>query len=100
MIGLDATLGQLERKTSEPTEIGALGIVTARTEERVAEIAKMLDPYLLHHPLTAEEEQPTFAFPFSPAATPRGPVYGFCLHHVLELQNPMDAFRLEVAAIG
>ena len=26
-----------------------------------------LNPYLLHHPLTQEEEQPTFAFPFSPA---------------------------------
>ena len=37
------------------------------------EIGKMLNPYLLHHPLTAEEEQPTFAFPFSPAEIEREP---------------------------
>jgi hypothetical protein len=32
---------------------------------------------LLIHPLTQEEEQPTFAFPFSPAEIDRGAVYEF-----------------------
>ena len=77
-----------------------LGIVTAATEALAAEIGKMLNPYLLHHPLTEEEEQPTFAFPFSPAELNRGAVYGFRLNHVLELSDPMDAFRLEVIDLG
>ena len=71
-------------------------MVTARTPELAAEIGKLLNPYLLHHPLTKEEEQPTFAFPFSPAEVDRGPVYEFCLNHVLTLDEPMDVFSLEV----
>jgi hypothetical protein len=51
---------------------------------------------LLHHPLTQAEEQPTFAFPFSPAEVPLGPLYSFALHHTMTLADPMDAFRLEV----
>lgn len=100
IIGQNATLGNLETKPSDTAEIGALGIVTAQSEQLAGEIAKMLDPYLLHHPLTVEEEQPTFAFPFSPASIPKGALYEFCLHHILPLHDYMDAFELEVHDIG
>ncbi len=60
----------------------------------------MLNPYLLHHPLTEQEEMPTFAFPFSPPEMPRGLVHEFCLHHVLTLDDPMQAFRLSVEEVG
>ncbi len=100
LIGQTASFGDLETRQDAPLEIGVMGIVTAKTPELTAEIAKMLDPYLLHHPLTQEEEQPTFAFPFSPAAINRGEIYEFCLNHVLALDDPMDAFRLEVHQIG
>ena len=42
------------------------------------------------------EELPTFAFPYSPATTDRGALYEFCLNHVMRLDDPMQAFRLEV----
>jgi hypothetical protein len=42
---------------------------------------------------------PTFAFPFSPAEIDRGAAYEFVLHHVMELADPMDAFRLEVTDV-
>jgi len=51
---------------------------------------------LLHHPLTLLEEQPTFAFPFSPAEIDRGAIYEFVLNHVMVLDDPMDAFILTV----
>lgn len=95
-IGLNSTLGDMENRQALPVEVGILGIVTADTQERASEIGKMLNPYLLHHPLTREEEQPTFAFPFSPAETDRGPVFEFCLNHVMTLEDPMEAFSLEV----
>lgn len=95
-IGLNSTLGDMENRQALPVEVGILGIVTADTQERANEIGKMLNPYLLHHPLTREEEQPTFAFPFSPAETDRGPVFEFCLNHVMTLADPMEAFSLEV----
>ncbi len=96
LIGMNATLGDLENVEVLPSEVGILGIVTAATQARANEIGKLLNPYLLHHPLTREEEQPTFAFPFSPAEIDRGAVYEFCLNHVMTLSEPMEAFTLEV----
>ena len=96
LIGQSASFGALETRVGDAPEIGVLGIVTAKTEALAMEIGKVLNPYLLHHPLTVEEEQPTFAFPFSPAELNRGAIYEFALNHVLELSDPMDAFTLEV----
>ncbi|GAA6177555.1 acyclic terpene utilization AtuA family protein [Sulfitobacter pacificus] len=100
LLGYSASFGALETKQITPTEICAMGIVTAKTESLSQEIAKLLNPYLLHHPLTQEEEVPTFAFLFSPPEMPRGEVFEFTLNHVLQLENPMDAFTLEVHEIG
>ena len=100
VIGRDATLGALETRPGTSTELGVLGIVTAPDQATANEIGKMLNPYLLHHPLTQDEEVPTFAFPFSPAEIDRGAVYGFCLNHVMRLDDPMSAFRLEVRDVA
>ncbi len=99
-IGMDATLGGLENRRDLPVEVGILGIVTCPTAEQAAEAAKVLNPYLLHHPLTEDEPMPTFAFPFSPAEMQRGALYEFCLNHVMELDDPMSAFRLDVEELG
>ncbi|MGE4610156.1 MAG: acyclic terpene utilization AtuA family protein [Paracoccaceae bacterium] len=100
LIGQNASFGHLETQVVNPLEIGVLGIVTAQTEALALEIAKMLNPYLLHHPLTTEEEQPTFAFPFSPAELNRGAIFAFCLNHVMELSHPMEVFEIEVVNHG
>lgn len=100
LIGQNASFGPLETAQCNPLEIGILAIVTADNQALATEIAKILNPYLLHHPLTAAEEQPTFAFPFSPAEINRGAVYEFCLNHTLKLADPMDAFTLEVFQHG
>ncbi|MDQ7069212.1 MAG: acyclic terpene utilization AtuA family protein [Rhodobacterales bacterium] len=100
LIGDNATLGPLETAPTKSHEIGILGIVTANSDALAREIAKLLNPYLLHHPLTQSEEQPTFAFPFSPAEISRGAIYEFCLHHVLRLDDPLQAFTLTVEDIG
>ena len=100
LIGQNASFGKLETSQVSAHEIGVMGIITAKTERLAMEVGQMLNPFLLHHPLTQEEEQPTFAFPFSPAEINRGATYGFKLHHVMELRNPMDAFGLEVHHIG
>ena len=100
LIGIDATLGPLENRTGDPVEVGVLGIVTAQTAALAEEIGKMLNPYLLHHALSEEEDMPTFAFPFSPAELQRGAVYEFCLNHVMALSDPMQAFALEVIEVS
>ncbi len=100
LIGVDAALGPLEAKASDPVEVGVLAIVTAASQETASEIARLANPFLLHFPLTDEEDLPTFAFPYSPAETERGPLYEFALNHAMRLDDPMEAFRLEVAEVG
>lgn len=95
LIGANAVLGTLETATSSPHEIGVMAVVTAPSAEMAQDINKVLNPFLLHHPLSEDEPMPTFAFPFSPPEMPRGAVYTFCLHHVMRLNDPMSAFRLE-----
>lgn len=97
IIGQDATLGALENRTGTSTELGVLAILTAPDQATANTLGKLMNPYLLHHPLTKGEEVPTFAFPFSPAEIDRGAAYEFTLHHTLTLNDPMDVFRLEVS---
>jgi len=99
IIGLNATLGAQDVNAQIGTEVGVLGIVTAPSEMVANEVAKMLNPYLLHMPLTEDEEMPTFAFPFSPNEMNRGEIYEFCLNHVMELDDPMRAFSLTIEQV-
>ena len=100
LIGVNAALGELETKTSEPAEVGVFGIITASDQDTASEIGKLINPWVLHFPLTPDEEMPTFAFPYSPAQSERGPLYEFGLNHVMVLDDPMDAFRLESLTLG
>jgi hypothetical protein len=99
IIGLNATLGAQDVNAQIGTEVGVLGIVTAPSELVAKEVAKMLNPYLLHMPLTDDEDMPTFAFPFSPNEMNRGEIYEFCLNHVMELNDPMQAFSLTIEQV-
>lgn len=94
LIGINATLGGLETRVSSPHEIGVLVIVTAQTQSMCDEIGKLINPFLLHYPLTDNESLPTFAFPYSPAQSTRGALYEFCLNHILEVDDPMQVVRL------
>ena len=100
LIGVDSALGAIESKVGQPVEVGVLGIITAADQDTSNEIAKLINPWMLHFPLTQDEELPTFAFPYSPAESERGPLYEFCLNHVMELDNPMDAFELTMLECG
>jgi hypothetical protein len=100
LIGMNSALGSVENRRGDPVEVGILGLITAQTAETAEEIGKLINPYVLHYPLTKEEELPTFAFPYSPAQSERGPLYEFVLNHVMELDHPMQTFRLEVWEVG
>jgi hypothetical protein len=99
LIGVNGTLGELETKVSEPTEVGVLCIITSKKTSISNEIAKLINPFLLHYPLTDNEELPTFAFPYSPVHSDRGCVYEFVLNHTLELNHPMEAFRIKISEV-
>ena len=96
IIGHSATLGALENAPGDCGEAGGMAIFTSPLQSRSTEAAKLLNPDLLHLPLTPHEPMPTFAFPFSPPEMERGALYEFCLHHTLTLDDPMSAFRLSI----
>ena len=97
-IGLNSILGELEKKQGSPVEVGVLCLITSKNKIST-EIAKLINPFLLHFPLSSYEELPTFAFPFSPVHSDRGCVYEFAMNHILELDNPMDAFQIKISEI-
>ena len=96
VIGRNATLGTLETSCTNDGEVAVLAILTSPDQKSANEAAKLLNPDLLHLSLTPHEPMPTFAFPFSPPEMDKGPIYEFCLHHILELNAPLAAFRLDV----
>ena len=99
-IGVDATLGALEPARGAPVEVGVLLLVTAATPALALDVARLANPHLLHHPLPGGESLPSFAFPYSPAETARGPVHEFCLDHVLRVDAPTDGTRLDALVVG
>ncbi len=99
LVGVNAALGDLETRTGTPAEIGAMFLASAETQALANEIAKIANPFLLHFPLTDNEELPTFAFPFSPAEVELGRQYEFCINHTMVLDKPMDAFKLDVIRV-
>ena len=99
-IGVDATLGALEPERGAPVEVGVLLLVTAASPELALDLARLANPHLLHHPLPGDESLPSFAFPYSPAETVRGPVHEFCLDHVLRVDSPTDGTRLDTLVVG
>ncbi|MBX2823745.1 MAG: DUF1446 domain-containing protein, partial [Gammaproteobacteria bacterium] len=94
LMGKNSVLGDHETRTGTSVELGVLGIITAKSAETAEEIGKLINPFVLHYPLTDNEELPTFAFPYSPAQSERGALYEFSLNHTLVLEQPMDVFRL------
>ena len=96
IIGRNATLGQFENNSPSDGEVGVLAIFTSPDQKQANEAAKMLNPDLLHLPLTSHEPMPTFAFPFSPPEMDRGAIYEFCLHHIMTIDDPFSAFRLDI----
>lgn len=96
VIGRNATLGELETRHGSSVEFGVMAIFTSNDQLRSQEAAKLLNPDLLHLPLTKHEPMPTFAFPFSPPEMNKGALYEFCLNHVIAIADPMACFKLEV----
>lgn len=96
LIGIDASLGILESQTGTPCEIGVLVMITANSQELATEISKLINPLLLHLPLSDHEDMPTLAFPYSPAHSERGPLFEFALNHVRVLSHPMEGFTIKI----
>jgi hypothetical protein len=94
--GYNAVLdGPVPKDVPPPREIGMLLTVTAKTQELATQVAKSFNPWLLHYPAHPDKQMPSFAFPFSPVDSPRGPVYEFRLHHIVDVDDPLELVRFK-----
>lgn len=99
--GIDGVAGNgLPKDAPLPGEVLFMIMVTARTQEMASAIVKLSNAYVLHMPLNFEGELPSFAFPFSPAQTDRGPVYEFKLQHVVEPESYKDMIQNVYINVG
>mgnify|MGYP003625801753 CR=1 FL=1 len=83
-----------------PAEVGLMVVVTADTQAKASEILKLCNPLLLHFPYKRNAPLPSYAFPYSPAEIERGPVYEFCLNHVVEVSAQDELHRMVIEEVG
>lgn len=93
--GYNAVTGVKPKEgTPPPQEIGIILTVTARTQEIATAVSKVFGPGLLHMPIDMNGPMPSFAFPFSPSFIEKGEIYEFKLHHVIDLDDPLELCKI------
>jgi len=96
--GKNGTMGALEPiKETLSHELCLIIEVTASTQEVANAIASSARHVALHLPVPEWSGLITgLACPYNPAHIERGPVYRFNLNHVLEIEDPMEPFQIEI----
>lgn len=98
--GVDAVMGRLETALSQPLEVGIVLEVTAIEQALASELANIAAHIALHFPVPEYSGLiTTLALPYSPPSLQRGPVYRYCLNHVLKLDDPLEPFKLNLMEV-
>lgn len=96
--GKNGVMGDREPlKDVRPHEVGLLIIVVAKTQSLATAILTIARIYAVHTSYGKRKDAivTNMAFPISPFEIETGPVYRFTMNHVLELDDPSEAFRTE-----
>ena len=71
--------------------------IVAKTRENANNIGPIAWHTLLHHPIPEwSGSVSSIAYPFSPPGFDVGPVYRFCINHVLHLEDPLEVFPITI----
>jgi hypothetical protein len=99
--GQNGAMGALEPNSRiDGHEIGLVVEAIGRTAEEARAVISLAWHTGLHHPVPEWEGLiSNWAFPYSPPEMDCGPVYRFCVNHVVELDDPCEVFRIEYAQI-
>ena len=100
--GKDGTMGALEPENRpEGHELCVVTEVIAPTPEDARAILAIAWHTGLHHPVPEWQGLiSNFAFPFSPPEMDAGPAFRFNVNHLVELDNPLEPFSVEVQTVG
>jgi len=103
--GQNATMGAREpipvaRNGSAPHEIGVLADVTADTEDLSRAVMAKARYALLHTDFPGRKcISGNLAIPFSPSDIAVGPTYEFNIWHVMEIDDPLKPFPIEMVEV-
>jgi len=100
--GQNGVMGALEPdNVIDGHELGLAVEVIGRTAEEARAVINIAWHTGLHHPVPEWEGLiSNWAFPYSPPEMDAGPVYRFCVNHVVELDDPLETVRIEYVEVG
>lgn len=94
--GMNGVMGNLEKQTDLPQEVGIVFEVVAKTQELANTICGTLRSTLLHYGYDGRKSTAgNLAFPFAPSDIPFGPVYEFSVYHLMEVKDGYELFPIE-----
>lgn len=100
--GRNGVMGVKEPLMRElPHEVGLVVMLTAPTQELATTIAELSRQPLLHHPIPEWSGSITgFACLFNQAHVERGPVWRFCVNHVVLPERRDDTYRTKILELS
>jgi len=99
--GRDGVMGQLESVNSMAHEVGLLMDAVAPTEDQATSICLFVHAHILHYGFKGRMSTAgNLAFPFSPQDIPAGPVHRFNIYHLMEVDDPLIYFPVEIVEVG
>lgn len=99
--GRNGALGALEPHAQvDGHEVGLVLDIVAGQQATAAAIASVAWHTALHHPVPQYSGLVSnLAFPFSPPSLDAGPVYRFCINHVIEVESALDLANFEFMSL-
>lgn len=96
--GRNAIMGSREPKLDQlPHEVGLVVCLMAPTQALANKLADLVRQPLLHTPIPEWSGAITgFACLFNQASLERGPVWRWCVNHVVLPESPMDMVRMDI----
>lgn len=98
--GINGVMGNLEPSVSNPHELGIVIEAIAPSQEIANTICSFARSTMLHYGYIGRiATAGNLAFPFSPSDFKGGEVYNFNIYHLMEVDDPLELFPIEVFEI-
>jgi hypothetical protein len=100
--GRDAVMGELEpHQGPAPHELGLVIEAVARNQALATGVCGHARSVMLHYGFKERVSTAgNLAFPFSPLDIPAGPVYAFNIYHLMDEEDPLEHFPIEMIEVG
>ena len=99
--GKNGVMGKNEPMQQTPIEIGLVIEVVSTDQESANNDCAFVRSTLLHFGYKNRlSSAGNLAFPFSPSDLQGGEVFEFCLHHLMEIDDPLQLFKLAHKEFG